>query len=898
MDKKEERAKIVKLSPKDKSILLNIDKSSKWEDVKAIDSINDEIANLEIYRDFIGLGCSKYLNDSGEKGEIDIEEMFRNCREAEKVRQRVKKREIREERKGMKTGKAGLVKGNIGEKKQIIKEIPSKQVKSNPIVDKAKEVGNAVKEILTRSSKEDDWKASIVKLGLGVGLDTLFGIIIGVMDYSFNNPRQGVAIVSGALTLIGSLYAYISQTETGIAIRENLKKWITGKLNELYNYLTGQGINVIKKKGKKKPFDRGGSSRNDDDDDDNDDGGGDSFTFDGEELDAYGSPQQQEQRQERTEQQQERPQLTQAEGMLYNLIRSQERNRTINDMNNSTTRMFQENPLPTATQQYTQPDVRQEPNIQPTTSLSEGLNIGANSLTVGSAIFAGATALSAGLSNLFADGGATQMRDIGGDIPDMDVQDGGEFFDAQPPPQSGNLFSAFNAPRLDDNDLPTNIAPRGRIEPRYDLQRNPLSDQETIDNQREELQRRGDTINDLNNRLTDEEIRRNDLTARINDEINNMDLHGRSWGLFFGGNNGGSKTAEEGLNNLVLNYGSALGLANQELTDAEIARERIGQTGLQALEGQRTIMTEYESQLREFQAYNRELQEQSQEERLSRMGAEALSNVRQRTARAREASLMEDIARQRQVNTMTQDRMNKENQMIREKLEQSLMTGEDRKPTPAEREIIEEQKRLLEQQNASIKKLQEEKKKAQEDMVFFEVERETAEKEKKSPPRQPADLMAIAGIRPERQISDISLDTIYTVSDSEPAMSRQSSMYSMDEPAMSRTSSPEKETDLEELYNKAKAKKQARGRNVLAYLGREVRSITQQTTYSDMEYYLRQNTTGLPPEQIQILLDTIQQLRLNSRRLGRATNMFAEDFVRLWGVISGFFDKDKKPPAK
>jgi len=74
----------IKLDKKERKLLSGIDKTSKWEDVKDVKEINDEIINLDIYKEFIGLGCSKYLNESASSGKLDVEEMFRNCREAEK----------------------------------------------------------------------------------------------------------------------------------------------------------------------------------------------------------------------------------------------------------------------------------------------------------------------------------------------------------------------------------------------------------------------------------------------------------------------------------------------------------------------------------------------------------------------------------------------------------------------------------------------------------------------------------------------------------------------------------------------------------------------------------------------------------------------------------------------
>ena len=87
----------VKLDGRQRKLLATIDKESKWKDLKSIAIISNELEGLDIGEDFIGLGCSRYLNEAGASGRLDVEEMFRNCREAEKVRQRVKKKEKREQ---------------------------------------------------------------------------------------------------------------------------------------------------------------------------------------------------------------------------------------------------------------------------------------------------------------------------------------------------------------------------------------------------------------------------------------------------------------------------------------------------------------------------------------------------------------------------------------------------------------------------------------------------------------------------------------------------------------------------------------------------------------------------------------------------------------------------------
>ena len=46
MDKKEIKIKAHKLDNRDRKVLRSIDKSSKWEDIKSVDIINDEILIL------------------------------------------------------------------------------------------------------------------------------------------------------------------------------------------------------------------------------------------------------------------------------------------------------------------------------------------------------------------------------------------------------------------------------------------------------------------------------------------------------------------------------------------------------------------------------------------------------------------------------------------------------------------------------------------------------------------------------------------------------------------------------------------------------------------------------------------------------------------------------------
>ena len=375
----------IKLSTADKKILKSLDKGSKWFDVKGVKDIDKEIQKLEIYEDFIGLGCSRYLIESGEIGKLDIDEMFRNCREAEKVRVRVQKKETREGRKSG-AGKRGRGGGsnvaNLTRKQPV--EVISKQTKSSPIVDKALQIKESLKNAINKSISGDGWKGEVLKLGLSLSMETLFGIVLAVLELSDTNPLGAVVISTSAMSLIYQIYNYISETETG--------KKILGKgsnlLNELYNYLIGNDINVIKKTKKKKkpPTTDAGIRRDDDDDDDGDDGSsdsGDSFILDNEELNTYTTEEPQEEtKKEETKQDTLQPSAPEPPNMIgYNALipylhaqqaqvnqqlRNENDNRLIQQELNNPTQIITDTP-PTPEPKNNQPTDQQ--NTQPDTSL-------------------------------------------------------------------------------------------------------------------------------------------------------------------------------------------------------------------------------------------------------------------------------------------------------------------------------------------------------------------------------------------------------------------------------------------------------------------------------------------------------------------------------------------------
>ena len=91
---------MVKLSPKDRKILSQIDKNTKWKEVKEVQPVNDAIKDLDIYEERIQLMCSEYLKDSAKSGDYDDKEMFDKCREAEKVKRRVDKKAGKAQKQG------------------------------------------------------------------------------------------------------------------------------------------------------------------------------------------------------------------------------------------------------------------------------------------------------------------------------------------------------------------------------------------------------------------------------------------------------------------------------------------------------------------------------------------------------------------------------------------------------------------------------------------------------------------------------------------------------------------------------------------------------------------------------------------------------------------------------
>ena len=238
-----EKSELIKLSKSEKQLLSKIDEDSKWIDLKQIKKINEELQDLGIYSSQIGKKCSKYLNEAGLTGELDIDTLFDNCYEARLA----KKKKLKAENKIKdKKGKAGLAKGNIGGKNPPQTQTTQTNKSESSVIKKAKEIGKYITDLLTTSKRGDGWKENITKYITKIGMESLLSIVYGVMGTTDNQIGQFV-IGSTALGLIGSIYAYVYELKTGQKITIEIKKWITGKLNELFDYLNKLGITVFKK---------------------------------------------------------------------------------------------------------------------------------------------------------------------------------------------------------------------------------------------------------------------------------------------------------------------------------------------------------------------------------------------------------------------------------------------------------------------------------------------------------------------------------------------------------------------------------------------------------------------------------------------------------------------------
>jgi hypothetical protein len=270
MNKKEEEQKTsVKLDTKQRKLLSTLDKESKWKDVKSIPIINNELEGLDIDEDFIGLGCSRYLNEASEAGKLDVEEMFRNCREAEKVRQRTKKKEKREQATRAKKGRSGKGTNNnkLLTKQDVVKNDSKLNEDNKNIIKRIKSTADKISDIISKSDDPKEWKDELLTLGLKVGFDTLTSLIISVAE-TYPNLFK----VSGSIfTLTAGVISFLAKTygiiETGEMLGIN---YLLRKLKALIGWLKRNGLEGLitrENRGGDDGSGGGGGGYYDDDDD-------------------------------------------------------------------------------------------------------------------------------------------------------------------------------------------------------------------------------------------------------------------------------------------------------------------------------------------------------------------------------------------------------------------------------------------------------------------------------------------------------------------------------------------------------------------------------------------------------------------------------------------------------
>jgi hypothetical protein len=249
-----------KLTPKDIIKLKKLDKDSKWEDLKDVKIINDAIKDLDIYEERIQLGCSRYLSEDVVKSKnFDEDEMFRNCREAEKVKKRVDKKE---KKKGGKAsmGKAigttdkKLLTSNQEEKEKKDKEEKDEKDKKETnkkldtilgglFKDAYKKVGEVASETNGNLSDILEKVASDKKIQSG-SMEALLGVVMASIKYFYPDMDNGILqLNTNMLVFIGSIFATMSVNY--LKNNREIIAWIIGKLKELWRWLKKKGFDFF-----------------------------------------------------------------------------------------------------------------------------------------------------------------------------------------------------------------------------------------------------------------------------------------------------------------------------------------------------------------------------------------------------------------------------------------------------------------------------------------------------------------------------------------------------------------------------------------------------------------------------------------------------------------------------
>ena len=546
-----DKGKLIKLEKKDRKLIKKIDKNSKWEDLEDIKELEEEIKDLDIKKDFIGLGCSRYLIESADKGELDIEELFRNCREAEKVRTRVRKKQVKS--KG-KTGKGGLIKGNLGREKNI-KDIDSKQMKpknveKSIVIEKAEDISSKIKDVLGQKIKStDNIGTMLTKTTINYSLDALLGIILYAMEATDN--LAGQVFIGGSLfSIISVIASYIYEFSTGEKIITDKIEWLKSQFKKLEAYLLSKGFTfftkkkVDKKKKKKKPFDKGGKGDDNDDDDNDDDD--DSYFFDFNEYDNENVINEivetkEETKEENLNENTNKPNEGLTNQDLISLIlsqNSQQSNQILRDANlnqlfkqnaNNPIRNIQSEPVNLPPQEPVNLPPQEPVNLPP----QEPVNLnpepestsfmGSIAGTLGG-ILGGSYWLNNHIMN-------SNLGETGNIINEPILQQGVNLQGEAQAGQEGTGLGGTGQEFFDKNSQ----------------EFEELQDQ--LDIEKENRQEQQKKLEETKDELQIEKENKQEQQRKINEAIDDMELRGQAWGLFGAPS---SKVASSGLNSLIL----------------------------------------------------------------------------------------------------------------------------------------------------------------------------------------------------------------------------------------------------------------------------------------------------------------------------------------------------------
>lgn len=559
-EKEEDKPQIHKLGKTERNILVDIDKTSKWEDLKDVKVINDEIIKLDIYKDFIGLGCSKYIRESGVKGEIDIEEMFRNCREAEKVRQRVKKAEKREEMKQMK--QSGRSRGGGGRGATLPKQTPVKDIKE--VIDKAPRLTQAeiksISKAWDKAYEENNGDISKSLLSTAVnysglmclngGLQGVSSILYGISS-SFTSGNGKIGYENGNWTMNNNIYDGFKEIVSkcgGLAM-------IYGgaKLMDYLNFKGWWVVDEVVEKGDKpkptpKDFKKGGTDKKDDDDDDDEDKGddkGDATKIRKEEdFEIVDKPQGQ---QEEIRQ------------VVNSLMTTQQRAQTQVLEQQNINRMFQQdiqnNPLPTGTLppvQQPRVNANLQPNI-PTNTESLNPSTTMNIMT-GMGTLGATTGILGGLYGLY---------DYYIGNPPLQPQPTPQPQPITPIPQENINYDTIEL-RHDDFEADTRDLLNQQQEDLIGKEKDPKV-KEGYDELEKERQEHEEKFKKLKQKADEEQRKREEQEKKVKDYMEDSGRHGQAWGLLFGGGLGGKLGDMSAIDSLT----SSLPIMGQMLDDQE-----------------------------------------------------------------------------------------------------------------------------------------------------------------------------------------------------------------------------------------------------------------------------------------------------------------------------------------